>query len=52
MEKQKPDLSALKINRDSKESLSSGNKKVLYLVGIIILLLIVSIVLFNPYSAT
>jgi len=52
MEKQKPDLSALKINHDSKESLSSGNKKVFYLVGIIILLLIVSIVLFNPFSVT
>lgn len=50
MEKQKPDLSALKINRDKKESLNSNKTKVYYSIGILVLFIIVILFFINPFS--
>lgn len=50
MEKQKPDLSALKINREKKESLNSNKTKVYYSIGILVLFIIVILFFINPFS--
>jgi RND family efflux transporter MFP subunit len=50
MEKQKPDLSALKINREKKESLNSNKSKIYYFIGILAFLLLLILILFNPFS--
>jgi RND family efflux transporter MFP subunit len=50
MEKQKPDLSALRINREKKESLNSNKTKIYYFIGILAFLLLVILVFFNPLT--
>ncbi len=50
MEKQKPDLSALKINRDKKESIGSNKNRIYYLIGFIVLLIFLFFIFFNPFS--
>lgn len=49
MEKQKPDLSKLKINREKKESLNSNKTKLYYLIGILAFLLLIIIIFYNSF---
>jgi len=50
MEKQKPDLSALKINRDKKESIGSNKNRIYYLIGFIIILISLFFIFLNPFT--
>jgi len=50
MEKQKPDLSALKINRDKKESIGSNKNRIYYLIGFIVFLIFLFFIFLNPFT--
>lgn len=50
MEKPKPDLSALKIDRNKKESLNPNRTKIYFSVGILLFLLVLILILINPFS--
>jgi RND family efflux transporter MFP subunit len=50
MENKKPDLSELKINSDRKETFSTGNKSIYYIIGSVLILIIITLILINPFS--
>lgn len=52
METKKPDLSALKINQDKKETINTNKKKKYYILGAVIFLTGLILLILNPFSTS